>query len=211
VKTPPMLKTRFLFSIVLFLLNFSAFAAKDSVLKHVDLDELVFRSGKPKSKKYKVRFDNVTQHILPADQGGYRDTFGYLTRFPALERRAVTIYEVECRIDEYDTSEMSMFLIFVQIHEGDTTIRRVSLDHDVIRHNKTTHYFTSADAIAVEPGEFYLGYAYFTRAHKTIELRQYCTERREREGATLKLRKGIVGFFPADNFWIIFPFGVRYY
>src|SRR4051794_23511184 len=117
---PALVKMSFLFSITLMLLHLSAFAQKDSVLKHVDLDELVYRSGKPKSKKYKVKIDHVTQRMLPPDQGGYRDTFGYLTYFPALEKKAVSIYEVECRIDAYDTSEMSMFLIFLQVHDGDT-------------------------------------------------------------------------------------------
>jgi len=208
---PKTVKMRFFFSIALILLNSSAFAQKDSVHRHVDLDELVYKSGNPKSKKYKVKLDHVTQRILPPDQGGYGDTFGYLTHFPALEKKAVSIYEVECRIDEYDASEMSMFLIFLQIHDGDTVIRRVSLDYDIVRHNRTTHHFASADAITVEPGEFYLGYAYLTRVNKPIEKRQYCTFRMEREGAALRLKKGKVDFFPRDNFSIIFPFGIKYY
>jgi hypothetical protein len=202
---------RYLFAIVLTLANLLAFAQRDSTLKRVDLDEFVYNSGKRKSKKYKVRIDHVTEHFTPPVQGGFRDTLGHLTYFPALENKAVSIYEVECRVDEYDTSEMSMFLIFLQIQDKDTIIRRVSLDHDIIRHNRTIHHFASDEAIILEPGDFYLGYAYFIRASKPIEKRLYCSSRYQRAGAPLRLKQGKVSFFPVENFSFIFPFKIKYY
>jgi hypothetical protein len=205
------LTMRCLIALALVLFGLSASAQRDSTHKRVDLDEFVYNSGKKKSKKYKVRIDHVTHRFHPPMLGGSRDTLGYLTHFPALENKAVSVYEVECRVDEYDTAEMSMFLIFLQIHDKDTIIRRVSLDHDIIRHNRTVHHFASDEAITVEPGEFYLGYAFVNRASKPIEKRLYCSISYERAGALLRLKKGTVSFFPAENFPNIFPFRIKYY
>lgn len=202
---------RFLMVAVLSFPGLSAFAQKDSTLKHIDLDEFVYNSGKLKSKKYKARLDHVTQHILPPHQGGHIDTVGDLTHFPALGTKAVSIREVVCRVDEYDTSDLSMFLIFLQIHDGDTIIRRASLDRDIIKHNRTVHHFASSDAISIEPGDFYLGYAYLAKGSEPIERRLYCSERSGGEGARLRLMRGEVRFFPSENFSTIFPFTIRYY
>ena len=197
------------------LLFFSLNAAAQSAdsFKHVDLDEFIYQAGKPKSKRFKARIDNVTLVVRPVDSTNpsSKDTSAYLTHFPAIETKEVSIYEVQCRLDNYDTSQVSMFLIFLQIDGSDTTVRKVCLDRDPIKRHRTTHHFAPGESITVKPTGFYLGYGYRSKSSETVQMSLYCSMREEREGAIANFSKAKLSLLRIEDLSIIFPFTLKYY
>jgi len=202
-------------SILLLFLAFNAATAQEQH-RHVstthELDLNQFASGETgKHRKMKLERGDVLFQQSDSSSLQWRDSTYPVTRFSIQTKKPFRLIAFESRIDDFDTSQFSLHVVVLQLHNGDTVFREFPIQPDA--GTKGSKHWTRIKiedtGLALQAAPFYLGYAYRPKPGvKEFRYHPY-TVSAGGEGGWFSIRKG-QWQLSRSPFYEILPFRISY-
>jgi hypothetical protein len=170
-------------------------------------------AGNAEGKHKKVRLERGTMHFILRDSASasYSDSMYLLTRFPAPSDKPFRLAAIESRIDDFDTSQLELHFVVLQLHNGDTVFREFPVLPDA--GTKSSKHWTrlrfQETDVTLQAAHFYLGYAYRQKKGvKEVTYHSYAASAGG-EGAFFSIMKGSWKL-TRSQFYQILPFRISY-